>query len=146
MTTYDFSAIGNSIDRELTGRSLPSLAVAAARDGEFVWEDAFGWADRENRVRATPHTPYSLASISKPITTTALMTLVEQGKIDLDRPANDYLGNAKLKALVGSADDATVRRIANHTSGLPLHFQFFYADEPYSRPSMDETIRRYGNL
>ena len=49
-------------------------------------------------------------------------------------------------ARVGNAGDATVRRVANHTSGLPLHYQFFYADEPYRRPAMDETIRRYGNL
>ena len=39
-----------------------------------------------------------------------------------------------------------VRRVANHTSGLPLHYQFFYADEPYRVPPRDETIRRYGNL
>jgi CubicO group peptidase (beta-lactamase class C family) len=146
MTAYDFQPVADSIKQELTEQALPSLAVAAARDGEIVWEDAFGWADRENRIRATIHTPYSLASISKPITTTALMTLVEQRKLDLDKPVNDYLGNAKLKAIAGSADDATIRRIANHTSGLPLHYQFFYADEPYARPSMDETIRRYSNL
>ena len=36
--------------------------------------------------------------------------------------------------------------MANHTAGLPLHYQFFYEDEPYRRPAMDETIRRYGNL
>ena len=146
MTSHEFQSIAESIERELTEQALPSLAVAAARDGEIVWEGAFGWADRENRIRATPHTPYSLASISKPITTTALMMLVEQGKIDLDKPANSYLGDAKLKAVEGSADDATIRRVANHTSGLPLHYQFFYADEPYVRPPMDETIRRYGNL
>src|SRR5439155_14996538 len=75
-----------------------------------------------------------------------LMILVQRGKLDLARPLNDYLGNAKLRARVGDAAQATVRRVANHTSGLPLHYQFFYADEPYRRPTMDETILRYGNL
>lgn len=89
---------------------------------------------------------YSLASISKPMTATGLMTLVQAGRVALDRPANDYLGVAKLRARVGEAGEATVRTLANHTSGLPLHYQFFYADEPYSRPSMDETILRYGQL
>jgi CubicO group peptidase (beta-lactamase class C family) len=74
------------------------------------------------------------------------MILVQAGKIDLDRPINDYLGDSKLRARAGDAAQATVRRVANHTSGLPLHYQFFYADEPYRPPSMDETIRRYGNL
>lgn len=45
----------------------------------MVWEEAFGWADREARRPATAHTPYSLASISKPMTATGLMTLVEDG-------------------------------------------------------------------
>ena len=144
--TSEFQAIADSIERELAEQALPSLAVAAAKEGEIVWEQAFGWADRENRVPATPHTPYSMASISKPITTTALMLLVQQGKLDLDAPANQYLGDAKLRAVFGDAEKATVRTLANHTSGLPLHYQFFYADEPYARPTMDETIRRYGNL
>lgn len=95
---------------------------------------------------ANEHTPYSLASLSKPITTTGLMVLVSQGKIDLDKPANDYLGSARLVARVGNATEATVRRVADHTAGLPLHYQFFYGDEPWRRPSMDETLLRYGNL
>lgn len=123
-----------------------SLAIAIAKDGEILWEEGFGWADVENRTRATAHTTYSLASISKPITATAMMTLVEAGKIDLDRPANDYLGKGKLSGRHGDANAATVCRIANHTSGLPTHVNFYYADEPMIRPTMDETIRRYGKL
>jgi CubicO group peptidase (beta-lactamase class C family) len=74
------------------------------------------------------------------------MVLKERGLVDLDKPANDYLGAAKLQARVGEAADATVRRVANHTAGLPLHYQFFYADQAYQVPTRDETIRRYGNL
>jgi CubicO group peptidase (beta-lactamase class C family) len=142
----DFANVRQSIQSQLVETGVPSLAVAVAQNGEIVWETAFGWANREQQVAATPHTLYSLASISKPITATGLMVLVERGLIDLDRPINDYLGNAKLKAWSGDAKDATVRRVANHTSGLPLHYHFFYEDEPYVRPPMDETIRRYGNL
>jgi CubicO group peptidase (beta-lactamase class C family) len=140
-----FAGVRDFIRKELVERQLPSLAVAVARDQQILWEEAFGWADRENRIPATPHTIYSLASISKPITATGLMILKERGKIDLDRPVNDYLGESKIRVRVGAASDATVRRILNHTSGLPLHYQFFYQDEPYRRPSMDETILRYGN-
>ena len=140
-----FAGVRTFIQRQMVERNVPSVAVAIARDGQIVWEEAFGWADRENRVAATPHTLYSLASISKPITATALMILKERGTIDLDRPINDYLGEGKINVRVGSPADATVRRVANHTSGLPLHYQFFYQDEPYRAPSRDETIRRYGN-
>lgn len=141
-----FEDVRQFIREELVRQSVPSISVAVAKDGRILWEEGFGWADREQRRLADEHTMYSLASISKPITGTGLMTLVQAGKIDLDRPANDYLGSAKLRARVGDAREATVRRVANHTSGLPLHAQFFYADEPYARPSMDETILRYGNL
>jgi CubicO group peptidase (beta-lactamase class C family) len=133
------------IKQQLNERRLPSVAVAVARDGQIIWEEAFGWADVEKRIPATPHTMYSLASISKPITATGLMILKERGRVELDRPINDYLGEAKLAVRVGKPVDATVRRVANHTAGLPLHYQFFYEDEQYRAPSRDETIRRYGN-
>jgi CubicO group peptidase (beta-lactamase class C family) len=140
------AAVRETISARLLEHSVPSLAVAVALRDTILWEEAFGWADRERRVVATPHTLYSLASISKPITATALMVLVERGAVDLDRPIDDYLGTARLTAHLGDARDATVRRIANHTAGLPLHYQFFYADEPFQRPPMDETIRRYAHL
>jgi hypothetical protein len=74
------------------------------------------------------------------------MTLVEKKRINLDHPINEYLGNVKVRARLGDADDATVRRVANHSSGLPAHGQFFLEDDPIRPPSMDETIRRFGNL
>jgi CubicO group peptidase (beta-lactamase class C family) len=141
-----FEPVRVSIRKQLRDTGVASLSVAVAHKGKIVWEEGFGWADRERRMAATPHTMYSLASISKPITATGLMTLVQDGKIGLDRPINDYLGNGKIQGGAGEASGATVRRVANHSSGLPLHYQFFYADEPYRKPSMDETILRYGNL
>ena len=66
--------------------------------------------------------------------------------IDLDKPINDYLGDVKLNARIGNANDATVRRVGNHSSGLPLHYQSFFSNEPYQKPSYDETILRYGNI
>jgi len=141
-----FEEVRSEIQRELVEQDVPSLAVAVARKGTIIWEEGFGWADREQRIRATEHTMYSLASISKPITATGLMVLVERGSIDLDIPINEYLGTAKINGRAFDAEGATVRRVANHTSGLPLHYQFFYVDEPYRRPPMDETIRRYANL
>jgi len=141
-----FGEVRANIERRLVEQDVPSLVVAVARDGEIIWEEGFGWADREKRIPATEHTMYSLASISKPITATGLMVLVEGGLVDLDRPMDDYLGEAKLNGRAFAASGATVRLVANHTAGLPLHYQFFYRDEPYRRPAMDETIRRYANL
>jgi CubicO group peptidase (beta-lactamase class C family) len=141
-----FEPVRESIRNQLVQRKVPSVAVAVAEGERILWEEGFGWADREKRIPADAHTMYSLASISKPLTATALMTLVNAGKIDLDRPVNDYLGAAKLQARMGDARDATVRRVANHSAGLPEHYQFFYENEPWGPPSPDETILRFGNL
>ena len=142
----EFNTIRNRIKHRLVQEQVPSLAVAVARHGKIIWEEGFGWADRENRRKATAHTSYSLASISKPITATGLMVLSDKERVALDNPANDYLEKAKIEAKIGDAKQATLRRLANHTSGLPLHYQFFYDDESYPRPPMAESIRRFGKL
>lgn len=141
-----YQPIRELIQKKLVETGAPSLAVAVAREGKIVWEEAFGWADRENRVPANEHTMYSLASISKPFTATALMILVERGQVDLDKPINEYLGGSPLTVHVGRAEEVTVRRVADHTSGLPTYYHFFYEDEPYRRPPMTETIRRFGHI
>ena len=131
------------IRRLIDSTKVPSITVAVARDGRIIWEEGFGMADLERRTPATPTTLYSMASISKPMTATGIMTLVDQGKIDLDRPANDYLGAAKITGLAGDASGATVRRLLAHTAGLPLHYRFFYEGGSVARPTMDEAISRY---
>jgi CubicO group peptidase (beta-lactamase class C family) len=138
-----FSAIRALAHASVTDSGVPSLAIAVAKGGKVLWEEGFGWADREKRIPATEHTTYSLASISKPITATGLMILVERGKVQLDQPANDYLGAGKITGLAGDAAAATVRRVANHTAGLPLHYMFYYDGAVDRVPTMDEAIARY---
>lgn len=145
-STWRFDRARAVIDSLMGQHRIPSVAVAVARDGRIVWEEGFGLANREKQVQAGPNTVYSLASISKPFTATGLMKLVERGRVDLGRPLNDYLGDAKLRAWEGRADDATVRHVLTHTAGLPLHYQFFYADGGYAPPPTDETVRRFGIL
>ena len=85
-----------------------SLAVACARDGEIIFEDGFGWADRARRVPADAHVPYSLASITKPITAAALLRLVEEAVVDLDAPVGpDPGGGGDGGGLTGGAAAAT---------------------------------------
>jgi CubicO group peptidase (beta-lactamase class C family) len=141
-----FASLRAAMHRLVDTMGSPSVAVAVAKDGRIVWEDAIGWANRERRIPATANTIYPLASISKPITATGLMVLVERGQVDLDRPINTYLATTKITGLGGDASESTVRRVLSHTAGLPLHSQFFYSDRGYSPPPVEETIRRYGNV
>jgi CubicO group peptidase (beta-lactamase class C family) len=122
------------------------MAVAVAKDGKVLWQEAFGLADREQKRAATPQTPYAVGSITKPLTATAVMLLRERGKINLDRSINAYLGQVRLTARVGSAEDATVRRVLSHTAGLPLHYRWFFEDDSARPPSVEDAIRCYGVL
>ncbi len=140
-----FAAIRDTIRAVLTTTGVPSISVAVAHRGVIQWAEAFGHADVAAARPATPQTMYSLASISKPFTATAVMRLVEHGQLDLDAPANRHLGAATLRAFAGHADSATVRRLLTHTAGLPLHYQFFYAGGPPAG-TMEAAIAKYGVL
>ncbi|RYG26771.1 class A beta-lactamase-related serine hydrolase [bacterium] len=122
--------------------AVPSVAYGVMRGGETLALGAFGLADKAG-IPATTKTPYSMASITKPMTSTAVMLLAERGLVDLDAPIDRYLPEP-LVSKAGTPQEATVRRVADHTAGLPLHYQFYYADEPDQRPPFAETIRRYG--
>lgn len=141
----DVQEVRTLIHDLIRDEGLASAAVSVARGGEIVWEEGFGWADRERQIRATPHTPYSLASISKPITATAIMILSERGELDLDAPANRYLSpTGQIRSFDGDAAAVTVRSLLSHTGGLPLHYQFFYRGEGDGPPRIDTSIHRYG--
>jgi len=142
--TPDFSSARSLIQKQMVAESIPSFSVAVARHGEILWEEGFGWADRENRIPATEHTPYYLASVSKTITATAVMVLQERKQLDLDHPVNRYLDPDGLSSPRWDISGATVRRVATHTAGLTTFRRNSYPGqvEPYVSPG--ETIRRYG--
>ncbi|MDH3524321.1 MAG: beta-lactamase family protein [Acidobacteriota bacterium] len=139
-----FDRVRSLIEETFHKHDVASVAIAAARDGRIVWEEAFGWSDRDERVAATPDSIYALASISKSFTATGLMVLVERGLVELDRPINEYLGGAKLVSYVGDAEEVTVRQVLEHTAGLPMHHNIFFRSRTARPPDQDESIRRYG--
>jgi CubicO group peptidase (beta-lactamase class C family) len=142
---YDYAPVRGYVQRTLVEKQLPSVSIAVAKNGKIIWEESFGWADREKMILATPETMYALASLTKPYTSTGVLELVEQHKIDLDAPINEYLGSAPITAIVGDASGATVRRVLCHTSGLPIHSANLFGNGEQIPPIAD-TIRRYGVL
>ena len=130
-----FERIAREIRSLVAGNTVPSIAVAVAKDGRIIWEFADGWADRERRIPATSHTPYSLASISKPVTATAVLKLVEAGRLALDSPVNSYLGPARITGT--HPERATLRHVLAHTAGLSGYFRMRSADD---EQSFEDTI------
>jgi CubicO group peptidase (beta-lactamase class C family) len=141
-----FQSVRRTILERLRADSIPSLSLAVVKDGRIVWEEALGYLDVESRVLATTTTRYPIGSVSKSLTATALMVQVQEGRLALEGPANQYLEIPGIRAEVGQARDVTLERLATHTSGIPRHDMYYYADEPHHPLPIAERIRRYGRV
>jgi len=102
------------IREQMTARKIPGMAVAVLQDGRPVLNKGFGLASVELKVPVTTETRFPIASVTKIFTATAVMDLVEQGRLTLDTPAR-----AILPELPEAWQGATVRQLLSHTSGLP---------------------------
>src|ERR1700752_1440387 len=69
---------------------IPGLSAAIVAHGQIVWQQGFGFQDVENRIPATPDTPYRIASITKTFASMLLMKCVEQGTLNLATPIRKY--------------------------------------------------------
>ena len=139
-----FKDIRQKVISDVEKGIIPSVSISVTKDGKVIWQEAFGWADKTEKRAATPETIYSLASLSKPLTATGIMVLSEKGKIDLNESIEKYISPLTLKSYAYDSKKVTVKHLLNHTSGLPTHFNYFYADEEASPPSFEETLDRYG--
>jgi CubicO group peptidase (beta-lactamase class C family) len=137
-----FHEIREVIAGRVNSGEAPSMAVAVVRGGRIVWEEAFGWADRERRVPATPETIYAIGSLSKSVTATGIMVLVDQGVIDLDDPVEKYLAPGTITIHQGDSADLTIRRVLQMRGGIP-HGWATYGD-PFDPPTIVEHLRSSG--
>ncbi len=144
--TYNFELVRQRILEAVANGKATGLAVAVAQGGRIIWEEGFGWANRDAGLKATAHTPFSLASITKPFTTTTLMTLVAEGKLSLDESANKYLRKSKIVGPNGNPDGATPRRLGGHAGGLPSMFEHFFRNESAQAPNAETLLHEYGRL
>src|SRR6186713_404418 len=104
------------IQQTLADRGIPSMSIALVRGDSIVWKAAFGYSNMRTRTPATTETLYSTGSSGKSVTATAIMQLVEQGKIKLDDPINRYLGESQVHDQ--SDKPVTFTHILSHWSGL----------------------------
>jgi CubicO group peptidase (beta-lactamase class C family) len=138
----ELQAARRSLQAAIERGAAPSMTVAVARGGHIVWNEAFGWADRDHRRRATTETPYSIASVTKPFTATAIMLLAERGELSLDDPISTHTPIERPG--VRSSAEVTIRRTLNHTAGFPVHYQYFYEDQPTRPATFEATMRCFG--
>lgn len=102
----------------LNRRPAVGFAVGVIRDDGLVAFRSHGLADIERNIPITQDTVFRIASITKTFTAIAVMQLWEQGLIDLDAPANDYLHSYRLIPANLAFAPTTVRHLLTHTSGV----------------------------
>jgi len=111
------SAQGNDLDayvrEEMATRKIPGLVFALVDHGKVITERAYGSENLETGTPLGIDGVFELASVTKPFTATAIMMLVEEGKIGLDEPIFKYISNGPT-----AWKDITVRQLLSHTSGL----------------------------
>ena len=111
----------------------PGVAVAVVRGEEIVFASGAGWADREQGIRVTPHTAFMLASVSKTVTCAAIMTLVEDGLLDLDANVNEVLP-FEVHVPHSPHVPVTMRMLLTHTSAIRDRWRVW--GRPYSDPTL----------
>jgi CubicO group peptidase (beta-lactamase class C family) len=110
------------VDREMSDNEITGLSIALVDDQRVIWQRGFGYADRENNIKAAPETIYRAGSIAKLFTAAATMQLAEQGKIDIDQPLAVALPEFSIKTRFPKAAPVTPRNVMTHHSGLPSNF------------------------
>ncbi|MCU1285145.1 MAG: beta-lactamase [Acidobacteriales bacterium] len=105
----------DSVDRiakqVLATTTVPSASIAIVKDGKIAYVQAYGDARLDPRTPATPPMRYSIGSISKQFTATAILMLAEQGKLSLDDTVSKFIPN------LTRANEVTIRQLLSHTSG-----------------------------
>lgn len=115
--SFDNAALSASIEELITQHQIIGLSLLVIQNQEVVFAKGYGLAQRERQISMTADTKCRVASISKPVTATALMQLYEQGKLDLGADVSDYLGFA-LRNPNFYDIPITLKHLLTHTSSL----------------------------
>jgi len=113
-TIKDAQAAANALLKE---SGAASISVAFVSGDRVVWSQGFGYADKATQTAPGADTMYGIGSVSKMLTTVAVMKLADQGLVDLDAPFASYVPS--FTTLSPAWRQITVRMLLNHSSGLP---------------------------
>ena len=132
----------------VTKLSVPGFSVAAVKKDQILLTKGFGLADIKQETPSTPETIYMWFSMTKIATATAIMQLVDKGKLDLDDKVSEYIPNFPTSK---DSQSPRIRHLLNHSSGLanPIPIRWVH---PASEPGLDSNeffnklITKHGKL
>src|SRR5438270_12442610 len=140
LTRQDFETFLDAlIPSQLQNRDIAGAVVSVVKDGQVLFAKGYGYADfAAKKPVIADQTLFRPGSISKLFTSTAVMQLVEQGKLDLERDVNDYLDFTIPKTY---PEPVTLRRLLTHTGGFEETLKnLFAANEQAIKPLHDYLV------
>lgn len=116
------AAVKYTLAERLAHYKVPGISIAVVDSGRLVWARGFGVKEAGTTDSVTATTMFQAASISKPVAATAMLKLVEAGKLNLDENVNVYLTDWKVPDnKFTKQHKVTLRRIVSHNAGLTVH-------------------------
>ncbi|MEH0833932.1 serine hydrolase domain-containing protein [Pectobacterium cacticida] len=128
------------VQQALDDQRLVGAVILVARDGHLIHQQAAGLADRESKRPMSAETVFRLASVSKPIVSTAALVLVAQGRLGLDASIERWLPEFQPRLADGSPARITVRQLLSHTAGLGYRFLTADDTDAYARAGVSDGI------
>ena len=133
LATAEKTELYETIKDEMQAKNITGLSIVVADSKSILWSEGFGLADKKKNKPFNNETISNIGSVSKLITATTIMRLVEAGKIDLDAPVSTYIPEFAPRERKTTWEPITVRMLLNHQSGLESDgfYDFFLGYEQY---------------
>lgn len=126
--------IDSIVKQEMTARGAPSVSIAIVRNGAIAYANAYGMARIDPPLPAKASMRYSIGSVSKQITATAVLLLAEQGKLSLDDKVAKYVPG------LTRGNEVTIRQLLSMTSGYQDYWPQDYVMPPMLKPTTAQAI------
>ena len=135
----NLAGLDGVVEQTMKDWNVPGVALAIVKDGTVVYAKGYGYRDVNRGLRVTPDTLFAIGSCSKAFTAAALGMLVDEKKLEWDKPLRDYLPDLRLYDEYATAH-IRPRDLVTHQSGLPRHDLVWYGS-PLSRRELFERLR-----
>jgi len=139
-----FAPLDDVAAEEIDAGHVPGAVILIGQGDRILYGEAFGAAVREPYlVPMTKETVFDLASLTKPIATaTSILILIDRGRLDLDDPVGKFLP----AFACNGKEEARIRHLLTHTSGLPAYTSAAALEREHGRPCPDEVIEKICGL
>lgn len=138
-TQPDLKGFDGFVEQVMKDWKVPGIAVAIVKDGKIVYAQGYGNRDVKRGLKVTPDTLFAIGSCSKAFTAAALGILVDEKKLEWDKPIRNYLPDLML-ADGYATEHIRPRNLVTHQSGLPRHDLVWYGS-PLSRNELFARLR-----